>query len=127
MEEKQRKIGGNIAALRRAKGLPQEQLASLLGVSAPAVSKWERGMSMPDISLLMPLAEILDSMLLESDMEGMIKAKGFSDVFVNYSSSYINVMVKSAELTETEVAQIVEIIQGKTGRDIDYIKIIPVQ
>ena len=73
------------------------------------------------------LAEVLDSMLIESDMEGLIKAKGFNDVFVNYSSTYINVMVKSAELTEPEVAQIVEIIQGKTGgRDIDYIKIIPV-
>lgn len=45
MEEKQRKIGGNIAALRRAKGLTQEQLAGLLGVSAPAVSKWETGVS----------------------------------------------------------------------------------
>ncbi len=73
------------------------------------------------------LSFVLDSMLLESDMEGLIKAKGFSDVFVNYSSTYINVMVQSAELTESEVAQIVEIIQGKTARDIDYIKIIPVQ
>ena len=47
MEQTQRKLGGNIAALRRAKGLTQEQLASLLGVSAPAVSKWETGPSSP--------------------------------------------------------------------------------
>lgn len=38
-------IGGNIAALRRAKGLTQEQLADMLGISAPAVSKWETGVS----------------------------------------------------------------------------------
>lgn len=61
MEQTQRKIGGNIAALRRAKGLTQEQLAGLLGVSAPAVSKWETGASYPDITLLCPLARALDT------------------------------------------------------------------
>ena len=61
MEQTQRKLGGNIAALRRAKGLTQEQLASLLGVSAPAVSKWETGASYPDITLLCPLARALDT------------------------------------------------------------------
>ena len=46
MEEiRQMKIGANIAALRRARGLTQEQLAAALGVSAPAVSKWEREVS----------------------------------------------------------------------------------
>lgn len=54
-------IGGNIAALRRAKGLTQEQLADMLGISAPAVSKWETGSSCPDISLLCPLARALDT------------------------------------------------------------------
>ena len=61
MEQTQRKLGGNIAALRRAKGLTQEQLAGLLGVSAPAVSKWETGASYPDITLLCPLARALDT------------------------------------------------------------------
>lgn len=35
------KIGARLAQLRRKKGLTQEQLAQRLGVSAPAVSKWE--------------------------------------------------------------------------------------
>ena len=59
MDFNQNKIGGNIAALRKAKGLTQEQLADMLGVSAPAVSKWETGSSYPDISLLCPLARAL--------------------------------------------------------------------
>ena len=59
MDFSENKIGGNIAALRRAKGLTQEQLADMLGVSAPAVSKWETGSSYPDISLLCPLARAL--------------------------------------------------------------------
>lgn len=53
------KMGEHIAALRRAKGITQEQLASALGVSAPAVSKWETDTSCPDIALLCPLARAL--------------------------------------------------------------------
>ena len=56
MEATQMKIGGSIASLRKARGLTQEQLAQQLGVSAPAVSKWETDSSYPDITLLCPLA-----------------------------------------------------------------------
>ena len=59
MELKQMKIGAGIAAFRKAKGLTQEQLAAMLGVSAPAVSKWETDNSYPDITLLCPLARAL--------------------------------------------------------------------
>lgn len=61
MEQTLHKIGSNIAALRKAKGLTQEQLAAQLGVSAPAVSKWETNASYPDITLLCPLARALDT------------------------------------------------------------------
>ena len=53
------KLGAHIAALRRAGGLTQEQLAQAVGVSAPAVSKWETDASCPDIALLCPLARAL--------------------------------------------------------------------
>ena len=53
------KIGAKLAELRRKKGLTQEQLAERLGVSAPAVSKWETDNSYPDITLLCPLARAL--------------------------------------------------------------------
>lgn len=45
METTSIQIGATISALRRARGLTQEQLADQLGVSAPAVSKWETGVS----------------------------------------------------------------------------------
>lgn len=45
-------LNNKLRALRTAKGLTQEQLADQIGVSAQAVSKWERGATMPDISLL---------------------------------------------------------------------------
>lgn len=44
---------------RKELGLTQEQIADFLGVSAPAVSKWEKGITSPDIGLLPPLARLL--------------------------------------------------------------------
>ena len=55
------KIGSTIAALRKSRGLTQEQLAALVGVSGPAVSKWETGASCPDVALLCPLARALNT------------------------------------------------------------------
>ena len=51
-------IGNNIAKWRKEKGMTQDQLAEKLAVSAQAVSKWENGVSMPDITLVPQLAEI---------------------------------------------------------------------
>ena len=51
-------IGTNIKRLRLAKGMTQEQLASLLSVSTAAVSKWEARNTYPDVTLLFPLAEL---------------------------------------------------------------------
>ena len=44
---------------RRELGLTQEQVAEYLGVSAPAVNKWENGATYPDISLVPALARLL--------------------------------------------------------------------
>ena len=52
-------IGKRIAALRRVKGLKQDDLAQMLEVSPQAVSKWENDQTCPDISLLPKLAKIL--------------------------------------------------------------------
>ena len=52
------KIGRKIASLRKAADMTQPELADRLGISFQAVSNWERGMSMPDISNLPELAEI---------------------------------------------------------------------
>ena len=73
------------------------------------------------------MKEIAESMSIEMTMEGLIKAKGFSEALVNYSSTYINIIVQSSELTESEVAKIVDIVQSQVDRDIDYIKIIPIE
>lgn len=53
-------IGNNIARWRKEKGMTQDMLAEQLSVSAQAVSKWENGVSMPDIALLPRLAALFD-------------------------------------------------------------------
>lgn len=53
-------MGNIIRKYRKAKNLTQGEMAKRLGVTPPAVNKWERGYSMPDISLLSPIARLLD-------------------------------------------------------------------
>lgn len=56
----QQKIGAFLKKLRREKNLTQEQLAEQLNVSGRTVSRWETGSNMPDISILVELAEFYD-------------------------------------------------------------------
>ena len=51
-------FGTFLSQLRRERGMTQKDLAERLYISDKAVSKWERGLSLPDIALLQPLAEL---------------------------------------------------------------------
>ena len=53
-------IGERIKTLRKTRGLTQEELAQKLFVTFQAVSKWECGISNPDITLIAPLTKILN-------------------------------------------------------------------
>ena len=55
-----KKIGSFIAEKRKAKKMTQMQMGEALGVTSKTVSRWENGNYMPDISLLIPIAELLD-------------------------------------------------------------------
>lgn len=82
-------IGQEIARRRRERGVTQEQLAAAIGVSAPAVSKWESAQSYPDITLLAPLARFfgvtVDALLayrpVITDAESQRLADGCADSF----------------------------------------------
>lgn len=54
------KIGKYISLCRKNKGMTQQQLADILGVTNKAVSKWETGQGIPDVALLPQLATVLD-------------------------------------------------------------------
>ena len=56
----QKKIGSLLRELRKEKGLTQEQLAEQFGVSNRTVSRWENGSNMPDLSMLVEIADYYD-------------------------------------------------------------------
>ena len=53
-------LGKVIRKYRKGKSMTQEEMAARLGVSAPAVNKWENENSYPDIMLLAPIARLLE-------------------------------------------------------------------
>lgn len=76
-------LGEVIRKYRKEKNMTQEEMADRLGVTAPAVNKWENGNSYPDIMLLVPIARLLGISL---------------DTLLSYQ----------AELTCEEIAEIVQ-------------------
>lgn len=87
------KVGKQILDLRKAKNITQAELGERLGVSFQAVSKWERGETLPDISLLADLANILettiDNILLGgqriTDFKRKITVEQVKDAFASLS------------------------------------------
>ena len=63
------KIGVFLKELRKEKGIIQEQLAEELLVSARTISRWETGNNMPDIGLLVDIAEFFNVRFLKSSKE----------------------------------------------------------
>lgn len=59
------KIGSFLKALRNEKGLTQEQLAEMVNVSRRSVSRWETGSNLPDLDVLMELADYYEVELRE--------------------------------------------------------------
>lgn len=56
-----KKVGTQIALLRKNKGLTQSELSERLNITYQAVSKWERGETLPDVSSLVDLANIFQT------------------------------------------------------------------
>ena len=54
-------LNENLKAIRKAKGLSQEELAIKLNVVRQTISKWEQGRSVPDAELLLSLSEVLET------------------------------------------------------------------
>ena len=74
----QEKVGKFISKLRKEKKLTQEQLAEKMSVSTNAVSKWERGLSFPDVSLYKKICNELDisiEELINGEKDNSEKAK----------------------------------------------------
>lgn len=56
-----RQIGSRLSVCRQNRNMTQEELANRIGITPQALSKWERGVSLPDTSMLPELARILET------------------------------------------------------------------
>lgn len=93
------RFGAFLANLRREKGWTQQDLANQLFVSNKAVSKWERGQSLPDVALLMPLANALDVSVAE-----LLKGERMTAEQMDTSEAKA-LVEKTVHLSAEEVAQ----------------------
>ena len=96
-------LGERIAALRKARGMTQEQLAESCSVTAQAVSKWENGLTAPDISLLPRLAELFS--VTTDELLGVHRAEtvAVDPSAVDVSKLLLRVRVLSSESDEVNV------------------------
>ena len=91
------KIGDFIKKKRKEKGLTQIELAEKIGITDRAISKWERGICCPDISLLKDLCKILDiniNELLSGNELKEITIEQSEDIIVETVKTYTNVEKK---------------------------------
>lgn len=90
----QRKTGDFLKTLRKEKGLTQEQLAEQFNVSARTVSRWETGSNMPDLSILIEIADFYDV-----DIREIIDGERNSE---SMDSETKNTLKKVAEYSDAE-------------------------
>ena len=83
------KIGNFLKKLRKEKGITQEQLAEILNVSGRTVSRWENGNNMPDIDILIELADFY-----EVDIRELIDGERKSE---NMDKKTKETVIKAAE------------------------------
>lgn len=92
----QQKIGKFISALRKEKGMTQQELANKLGVTDKAISKWENGRCLMDILLLQPLADCLETSVIELLNGAKIESDNdeHEKEFINKTLEIANIKVK---------------------------------
>ena len=100
------KIGTFLKTLRKEKNLTQEQLAEKLGVSNRTVSRWETGTNMPDISLLLEIAELYGVTIPEL-IDGERKSE-------NMNEEVKEVVSKMSDYAETEKTTILKNVRTES-------------
>lgn len=82
------KIGAMIRRLRRERNMTQRQLAEMMNLSDKTVSKWERGLGCPDISVLAQLSEIL-GVGMDRLLAGVLPENAFVEGNMKKSKFYV--------------------------------------
>ena len=113
------KIGEVIRKYRKEKGMTQDELAGRLGVTAPAVNKWENGNACPDIGLLAPLARLLE---ITTDVLEMLSqiAESLEDIY-SFRKSWLYSHMKFNDTSSGELFLMLK-KAVKIDRELDFIR-----
>ncbi|MBR4832430.1 MAG: helix-turn-helix domain-containing protein [Butyrivibrio sp.] len=101
----QKKIGCFLKELRKEKGITQKQLAAKLGVSGRTVSRWETGSNMPDISLLVEIADFYGI-----DVRELIEGEKKSEMMNENIREVANKMADYADNEKSKILKYVRIV-----------------
>lgn len=126
----QKKIGSFLKELRKEKGITQEEFAENLNVSGRTVSRWETGVNMPDISLLVDIAEFFNVSIPEiinGERKSEIMEKEIKEVaeaMSNYAAAEKSVILKRVKLIS--IIGLISLVIGLVMEAINYDSMIPI-
>jgi len=117
----QKEIGSFISELRKKASMTQQGLANRINVTDKAVSKWERGVSTPDIDVIPKLAEIFGI-----TVEELMAGKQREEVIQKFMYEFVKVaMEKHGIITKAKSSRHQEIINAYAEKGYRYAGLIP--
>ena len=126
----QKKIGSFLKELRKEMGITQEEFAEKLDVSSRTISRWETGANMPDISLLVNIAEIFNvsiPAIINGERKSEImekEAKKVAEAMSDYATAEKAVVLKRVKVIS--IIGLVALIIGLIMESICYDSMIPI-
>ena len=93
----------NIKAIRKSKGLSQEELAIKLNVVRQTISKWEKGMSVPDSEMLISISEVLETPVSTLLGETVIESKVDDLKAISEKLEIINLQLAQRKTTRRKI------------------------
>nr|WP_106779359.1 helix-turn-helix domain-containing protein [Lysinibacillus timonensis] len=116
-----RKVGELIYHLRKEKGLTQKQLADQMNISDRTISKWERGIGCPDVSLLPNLSKLL-GVNIENILDGELSSNAFVGGNMKRSNYYVcqscqNIVLATGDITLSCCGRKLEALEAKKATE----------
>ena len=96
-------LSKNIKAIRRSKGLSQQELAVRLNVVRQTVSKWEQGLSVPDSDMLISISEILETPVSTLLGENVIESETDDLKAISAKLEVINLQLAQRKITRNRI------------------------
>ena len=96
-------LNENIKAIRKSRGLSQQELAVKLNVVRQTVSKWEQGLSVPDSDMLLSLSEVLETPVSKLLGETVVETEADSLKAISEKLEVINLQLAQRKTTRRKV------------------------